>query len=197
MVRIYDLTVPLEPGMPVQPGDPPVELVTAATHETRGYEVTQIRLGSHSGTHIDAPRHFLPDGRTLDRFPIERFVGRGVVFDYRADKDSGPDQKLAEQLSHFPIASAGIALLWTEGRSLSLEGAQMLLEAGVGLVGTDSPSIDAEPYQVHRLLLAREVLIAENLRGLKDVGPGLVECALLPLALRGLDGAPIRAVAWR
>jgi kynurenine formamidase len=64
-------------------------------------------------------------------------------------------------------------------------------------VGTDAPSLDAEPYPVHRLLLGHGVLLAENLRGLDRLGPGPVTCAFLPLAVVGTDGAPVRAVAWR
>jgi arylformamidase len=73
----------------------------------------------------------------------------------------------------------------------------LLLDAGPGLGGTDAPSLDAEPYPVHRLLLGRDILIAENLRGLEHLGPGPVTCAFLPLSITGTDGAPVRAVAWR
>jgi kynurenine formamidase len=90
-----------------------------------------------------------------------------------------------------------MALLWTEGASLTPEGAELLIAAGAGLVGTDAPSLDAEPHPVHRLLLKQDVLIAENLRGLARLGPGPVTCAFLPLPVVGTDGAPMRAVAWR
>jgi arylformamidase len=88
-------------------------------------------------------------------------------------------------------------LLWTEGALLTLAAAQVLLDAGAALVGTDAPSLDETPYPVHRLLLGHDVLIAENLSGLERVGRGLVTCAFLPLAVTGADGAPVRAIAWR
>jgi len=182
--------------MPVQPGDPPLTLARVRTHGVDGYEVTQICMGSHSGTHVDAPRHFFPEGAPLDRFPLERLVGPGVVLDYRpaAGGDAG---QLFEQLRRCPVPPGGLALLWTEGAPLSMKAAQVLLDAGVGLVGTDAPSLDGAPYKAHLLLLGKDVLIVENLRGLERLGPGPVACAFLPLAITGTDGAPIRAVAWR
>jgi arylformamidase len=90
-----------------------------------------------------------------------------------------------------------MVLLLTEGALLSVEAAQLLLDQGVGLVGTDAPGLDDEPYPVHMLLLGHDVLVAENLRGLDRLEPGPVMCACLPLALVGADGSPVRVVAWR
>jgi arylformamidase len=172
-------------------------LVRTSSHEVHGYEVTQVCLGSHTGTHVDAPRHFYPQGLTLDQFPLDRLMGPGVVLDCRGAGDAGVSGMLAAQLRLFPLPRGALALLWTEGAQLTLEAAKVLLEAGAGLVGTDGSSLDAEPYPVHRFLLAKNVLIVENLRGLDRLGPGPVECAFLPLALTGTDGAPLRAIAWR
>jgi arylformamidase len=183
--------------MPVHPGDPPLTLARVRSHDADGYEVTRICLGSHSGTHVDAPRHFFPKGATLDRFPVERLVGPGVVLDCRPAAGGGGARPLAGQLRLFPVPPGGLALLWTEGAPLGIEAARVLLDAGAGLVGTDAPSLDVEPYEAHRLLLGQDVLIVENLRGLERLGPGPVTCAFLPLAVTGTDGAPIRAVAWR
>jgi arylformamidase len=196
-VELFDLTVPLGPGLPLCPGDPPLTMVRTSSHEVQGYEVTQVCLGSHTGTHVDAPRHFYPQGLTVDQFPLDRLVGPGVVLDCRNAGGAGVNGTLAAQLRLFPLPRGALALLWTEGALLSLDAAKMLLEAGAGLVGTDAPSLDAEPYPVHRLLLANDVLIVENLRGLAPLGPGPVNCAFLPLALAGTDGAPVRAIAWR
>jgi arylformamidase len=196
-MEIFDLSLPLGPGLPLQPGDPPLTLARTSSHETHGYEVTQISLGTHTGTHVDAPRHFYPQGLTLDQFPLDRFVGPGVLLDCRGATDAGMSSLLSAQLCRFPMPRGGLVLLWTEGALLTLEAAKLLFEAGAGLVGTDGPSLDAEPYPVHRFLLANAVLIVENLRGLERVGPGPVNCAFLPLALTGTDGAPVRAIAWR
>jgi kynurenine formamidase len=190
-VELFDLTLPLSPTLAVLPGDPPVTMERTASHQTHGFEVSRICLGSHSGTHVEAPRHFYPDGLTLDAFPLRRFTGPGVVLDCRSC------ETLADQLREWPLREDGLALLWTDGAPLPLSAAEMLADAGAGLVGTDAASIDDEPYEVHRFLLARDILIAENLANLERIGPGPVECALLPLALKNPDAAPARAIAWR
>jgi arylformamidase len=195
-VELFDLTLPLDPGLPLEPGDPPFSLVRACSHDQQGYEVTQVCLGSHTGTHVDAPRHFFPGGRTLDQFPLERLVGPGVLLDCRQAADAQAE-KVAEGLSRYSLPPRGPVLLWTGGTTLTLETATVLLDAGAGLVGIDAPSVDEAPYAVHRLLLACDVLIVENLCGLEGLGPGPVNCAFLPLALVGTDGAPVRAMAWR
>jgi len=198
-VDLFDLTLPIQAGMPVLPGDPPVTFTRLHSHGGDGYELTRLSLGSHTGTHLDAPRHFFPDGATLDRYPVDRLVGPGLVVDCRPPSGHGRigATLLAERLRPFAVPSKGFVLLWTAGAFLSIEAAQALLDAGVTLVGTDGPSLDTEPYPVHRLLLGQGVLLAENLAGLERLGPGPVTCAFLPLAVVGTDGAPVRAVAWR
>lgn len=212
-MEIFDLTRPLIAGMPVLPGDPPVVVERVHSHETEGYAVSRICLGSHSGTHLDAPRHFFPAGATLDHYPVGRFVRPGVLLDVRPTSGdpgarrpapgstAGPamidPQLLARLLSDAPVQPGDFVLLWTEGAVLSLAGAELLLAAGTGLVGTDGPSLDEEPYPVHRLLLGHDVLIAENLCGFERLGREPVTCAFLPLTVVEADGAPMRAIAWR
>ncbi len=196
-MEVIDLTHPLGSSLPDQPGDPPFALSPARSFAVDGYEVTRICLGSHTGTHVDAPRHFFPLGATLDQFPLDRLVGPGVSLDCRDATDSLRLDRLLEQLRRFPPTRPGIVVLRTEGAHVTVGMAQLLLETGAGLVGTDAPSLDVAPYPVHRLLLANDVLIVENLRGLDRLGVGRVTCAFLPLALTGTDGAPVRAVAWR
>jgi arylformamidase len=226
-MEFFDLTLPLRPNMAVWPGDPAVTFTRARSHETDGYQVTEFSLGSHSGTHLDAPRHFFPDGATLDQYPMDRLVGEGLVVDCRcpdqiadhrpARSTAVPSVKagaaagsgeangpgiidsvlLAQRLQPFLVPSGGFLLLWTEGALLTVEAAYMLLETGPSLVGTDSFSLDAEPHPVHRLLLGHGILLAERLRGLDRLGSGCVTCVFLPLAVAEADGAPVRAIAWR
>lgn len=98
-MKVVDLTRPLVSGMPVYPGDPPVTVEPVRTHRADGFEVSRICFGSHSGTHVDAPRHFFPEGATLDEFPAGRFMGRGVIVDLRQIPPGGSD--------HRPPAPAG------------------------------------------------------------------------------------------
>ena len=269
-MKVIDLTRPLVSGMPVFPGDPPVTIERVRTHDEDGFEVSRICMGSHSGTHLDAPRHFFPEGATLDEFPAGRFVGRGVIVDLRQVQPGGREDRppaptgaalapeaapaelapagpmgaepagaegtpavvgsagpavagpvidlgpaigpspvlvdatfLAERLRNCPLMRGDMALLWTEGAFLGEDAARLLLDAGVVLVGTDSDSLDPHEsahgygYPVHQFLLGHGVLLAEGLCNLDELGPGPVTCAFLPLAIAGVDGAPLRAVAWR
>lgn len=211
---VVDLSLPLYPGMPGYPGDPPVTFTSARRHDTDGYQVTQFSLGSHAGTHLDAPRHLFADGPTLDQIPVGRLVGPGVVLDCRpAVPPTSADRVaqtggispvatinaalLAERLRLYSIPSGALVLLWTAGALLTTDAAHLLLPISPSLVGTDAPSLDTDPYPVHRLFLERGILLAENLCGLERLGSGLVTCAFLPLSVAGTDGAPVRAVAWR
>lgn len=162
-MEIVDLTCPLSPATPVYPGDPPVTLTKARTHGADGYEVAHLCMGSHSGTHLDAPRHFFPDGATLDEYPMDRLVGPGVIVDVRpqatmtresepAAGGSSPTNPalvdaalLSERLRLAGAMPGDFILLWTEGACLSPEAALLLLDTGTGLVGTDGPSLDPPP----------------------------------------------------
>jgi arylformamidase len=216
---IVDLTCPLSPDAPVYPGDPPVTLTTVRTHGVDGYEVTSLCMGSHSGTHLDAPRHFFPEGATLDEYPIDRLVGPGVIVDVRPQTAGSvliDAALLSERLRLAGAMPGDFILLWTGGAFLSPQAAVVLLDTGTTLVGTDGSSLDPAPsvsssgpseragvadaveaYAAHRLLLGNGVLLAERLCNLGRLGPGPVTCAFVPLAVVGTDGAPVRAIAWR
>lgn len=257
-MRIVDLTQPLTPGPPIFAGDPAVTLERTRTHEADGYQVTAVGLGSHSGTHLDAPRHFFADGATLDDFPADRLVRPGWVVDVRplespappapgniyASLSPGPSLQppteplplvgvatalaaaaapysavpphlpspgeqpvyelpeitaslLAGRLGDVRLEPGDFLLLWTGGALLTGDCAPLLLQTGAGLVGTDAPGLDEEPFPLHHALLAKGVLLAENLANMDELGTGSVMCAFLPLAIPDADGAPVRAVAWR
>lgn len=205
-----DLTHPLAAGMPAYPGDPAVAVRPCRTHARDGYQVTALELGTHSGTHLDAPRHFLVSGRSLDDYPVERFGGRGVVVDARGH---GPGEAIGPEVLG-PVAGrlrgAAVVLVCTgwdrhfgtdlyfRHPHLSPALAGALVAAGARLVGIDGPSpdpLDGDDFPAHRILLGSDVLIAENLRDLAPLAGLSVEAWLLPLRVAGGDGAPVRAVA--
>ena len=101
----------------------------------------------------------------------------------------------------FPAIVGLLAVMPSAARAaqaaFTIEAAQLLVDLRVGMLGTDSPSPDADPYPVHALLLGRGVLLLENLCGLEHIEPGPLTCACLPLPLVGSDAAPVRVVAWR
>jgi arylformamidase len=177
--------------------------------------ITHMRMSAHVGTHVDAPRHFFPDGRTVDQYAVSRFVGEAVVLDLRREgiQPVTADELCAAGMEIKPGDFAFLYFGYAErfGRPeyhdhpyLSDDGADWLIEQGVGLLGVDTLTPDiperARPkdfhFPVHRRLLGNDVLIIENL------GPGLgtlagerVRVVAAPLCILGADGAPVRVVA--
>lgn len=201
---LYDISVPLSAALPVYPGDPAVSLQRLATEAADGgASVTRLLMTTHSGTHLDVPRHLWPDGLAVDQIPLNRLMGPAMVAEI---KEAGAiDDKT---LRHLPLHGAerlllktGNSSLWSrsgfcsEYTALNEEAAVWLVEAGVKLVGIDYLSIEPYPAsgRVHEILLAGDVLILEGL-DLSAVPPGPYELICLPLAIAGGDGAPVRAV---
>ncbi len=188
-MRIIDITLPLGPQTPVYPGDPAVEVTRLREAGTGDqYALSRLTLGSHSGTHVDPPAHFLPGGTTVDALPLEPFLGPARLADVAFGRPV-----LAQDLA--PSLPAERLLLRTGGMPLTAEAARAVAAAGVRLLGVDGLSVaPAEaPGEVHRILLAAGVVIVEGL-ALTDVPPGAYTLVCLPLKLQGGDGAPARAV---
>jgi arylformamidase len=206
-MKIYDITLPVSDSLPVYPGDPPVRVEPVMRVEL-GEEanVSAISMSSHSGTHIDVPRHCFEDGLSVDLLPLEVLIGKAVVVELTGVKAIG-----REQLKRLPVKGEERVLLKTDSSSLGLsrlqtvdsaylteDGAQFLLEAGVRLVGIDGLSIEhfSGKGKVHRLLLRNDVLVVEGLK-LDEVAPGEYELICLPMKISDGDGAPVRAVLRR
>lgn len=207
-VTVIDISLPIQPDMVVYEGDPGVQ-ITPRFQIARGdaANVSLLSLGSHTGTHLDAPAHFLDGAATLERLSLEVLVGPALVAAVNADRLIS-----RRELERLPLAGHTRVLLktrnsslWQLGRftrdyvALDLEGARYLVEQGIRLVGIDYLSIeafDAPGHPVHRHLLGAGVVILEGL-SLAAAEPGVYELLCLPLAVRGIDGAPCRAVLRR
>lgn len=208
----YDLSQTIENRMTVFPGDPEPE-ISPASGVSLPWRVTDLHLGTHTGTHIDAASHYILDGKTIDDYGIERFILPGIVIPIEG---LGPDQPIeSTQVKEYikKIPEGGAILLRTNwdmhwGQELYLrhpylspETAESLASSGIGLLGIDALNVDSTPQEthtVHDILLGRNILIVENLKGLGQLNPGeLYQFSFLPLALRRLDGSPVRAVAWK
>jgi arylformamidase len=204
---IHDVTVPITNTMPVWPSDPPVKLIPQShlsrdgTHTVR---LTSIKMGSHTGTHIDAPWHFVENGRQLNQIPIETLVGKATVFELPGIRSISRDDVAGLALSGVErvLFKSENSKHWNDGRFfeefvyLEPEAAQVLVDHGVKLVGIDYLSIDkykSEKHPTHFILLERNVVILEGLN-LSAVAPGAYQMIALPLNLQDSDGAPTRVI---
>jgi arylformamidase len=202
---IIDISLPISPAMPIWPGDPRPELVPIASLEVEGVQVSRLVLGTHTGTHLDAPRHFIPGGLTIDQLDLGALVGLCRVIEVisasghisRADLQDVklyPGDRLLLKTRN-SLQSAGPTLT-PDFVALDPSGADYACEQGVRLVGIDAPSIDAwdaGDFPTHKRLLSADILIVENLV-LRHVVPGIYGLIAVPLNLTGADGCPIRAL---
>jgi arylformamidase len=204
-MRVIDISVPNGPGQHVYPGDPPprVDQVKAIR---RGdvCNVSLLTMGSHTGTHVDAPYHFIDGGARLGEVALDRMVGEAVVVDLR-----GRATVDAAALADTPLRPGDILLCRTDNSErwaapafqadftyLTLDAAGLLVERGVRAVGIDCLSIEefgSSDFPVHHRLLGAGVFVIEGL-DLRGVDPGRYTLVCLPLKFPDLDGAPARAV---
>ena len=208
-MRVVDLTHTLTDGMPVYPGDPEVGFARVSATPESDYNVAQICLGTHSGTHIDAPYHRGAAGATVDRIVLEECVGPAEVLDLR---DKGPGSEIGiSDLERFAsrITAGGRLLLRTdwskrfgdrsffaEQPDLTPDAARWLVARRVRLLGIEQPSVHRERHQeVHSILLEAGIVILEALANLAGLRKERVWLVVLPLKLDGLDGSPARAIA--
>ncbi len=213
---VVDLSHPVEDGMPVYPGDPEARITPATTIGEHGYNVLHVRMGSQTGTHVDAPYHFLDDGARIDQLPLELFLAPAVVADVRGRAPRtaltwADLEPVADRLGpgRMLLLHTGWDVHWgSEAYAghpfLDGEAAGRVVAAGVRTVGIDALSLDetvpgGEPaggFAAHAAVLGAGGVIVENLRGLEQIRWAEPVVSVLPLRLAGADGAPVRAVAF-
>lgn len=199
---IIDLSHQLNNDTPVYPGDAEVKISAVDSFEENGYLGHDIGLGTHSGTHIDAPAHMIPGGKTLDEFSVDMFIGRccyifleNGIFTMEAvqaaDIQQGDIVIFDTQMSHqFTKPS-----YFTDYPVMSDEIAQYLVDKKVKMVGVDTCSVDNNPnFIVHKTLLSNDILIIENLTNIEQLANYPATIYALPIKLN-LDGAPARVIA--
>lgn len=211
VVAVVDLSVPVGPGTFVLPGDPATHLDAHATIARDGYNLLSVRMGSQTGTHVDAPFHVDPHGRRVDEVDLRRFAGPAVVVDATGLPPHGRISSAHLDPVRERLVPGSVVLLRTgwsthqgtpaylQHPSLDPAACEQLLAAGVRTIGVDAPSIDPTPDDTltcHHLVAAVGGVIAENLTDLHrvlELTDPLV--CLFPVRLEGADGAPVRAVA--
>jgi arylformamidase len=207
-MKIYDITLTISPDMPVWPGDPPVALELVESMDRGAHaNVTRMALGAHTGTHVDAPHHFLNDGRTVESLSLDVLVGPALVIHLPEALDLV--NAAALEAAHIPAGTERIllrtrnSLLWQRGEKqfqtgfvgISADGADWLVRRGLRLVGIDYLSV--APYKqsvpTHQSLLRAGIVILEG-ADLGAVPPGEYTLYCLPLKLLASDGAPARVI---
>ena len=211
--KVIDLTQKLYTGMPTYAGDKPnPEIISRPSKLAHDITISSIRLGSHFGTHIDAPRHFFPNGKSLLDIPVNRFVGKALCLN-KENHFPGPIDLTEVEKMFVVCEKPEWLLLYTGfdrnwGRKdyflnhpyLSISFAEFILEVNISGVGVDFPSIDSANAQqfdfpIHRMLLGADRLAIENLCCLNKLpNDRSFDLCALPLKIDA-DGSPARVVA--
>ena len=207
---IYDLSVPISTELPTYPGDPRIEIDDWATLANGGgANVSALRFGVHTGTHVDAPAHFIEGAKKVEKLDLDALIGEAQVIEVPAADLIIDEDFVAKNCAPGTtrvLFKTRNSAFWTTDNTefrtdfthLDLGAAQRLVDQGVRLVGIDYLSIEmfaAKDHEVHRALLSHEVIILEGLN-LAEVPAGRYELICLPLRLHTHlgDGAPARAV---
>lgn len=187
-MKLYDISQELF-SCRVYPGsDQPKRKILRSIEAGDKYNATWFSTSAHNGTHVDAPYHFLADGKKLDQMPLDRFVGPCYVACHRGDVTRADAETILKKAAGIPrILIAGEA-------TVTAEAAVTFAESGICLLGNESQAVGPlmAPMQVHKILMAKEIALLEGIE-LGSVPEGRYFLSAAPLNLGGADGAPCRA----
>jgi arylformamidase len=207
-MTVYDITLGLSPDLPVWPGDQQIILEQVESIDRGGHaNVARFTMSAHTGTHVDAPHHFLNDHRTVEQLSLDFLIGRCFVLDLspleghitgkvlaKADIPRGTVRLLVKTKNSAHWLS-GEREFFKEFQAVTEDGAQWFVEYGIRLVGVDYLSV--APYKqsvpTHKVLLRAGIIVLEGLN-LSGVNQGEFELYCLPMKLIGSDGAPARTI---
>lgn len=209
---LIDLSHPLEDGQLNFPFDPKISIVVHNTVSSIGYNISQISMSSHQGTHLDAPFHFYDDGKTLDQMRLEQFYGPATLIDLAPGGALEAGTPLTVEMfeAHAAAFEPDAKIIYRTGwdrmfghpeffsdfPTLTLDAARWIADRGIGMLGMDTPTPSTDWLECHHILLAEgvEIVIVEGLTNLEQL-PRHFTFMGFPLNLKGRDGSPIRAVA--
>ncbi len=203
-MNIYDISITISNDMITWPGDPEVEISKRCSIEQGAIcNVTGIKMGAHTGTHIDAPNHFIDDSYTTDHIKLEDLIGKCIVIESSAESVIG-----VNDVNKYDYSSCSKVLIKTKNSkrltensfnkefiSIGLDAVKYLIEQNVKLIGIDYLSIEAFSSDgvIHKEILKHEIIILEGI-DLSTIKLGVYELICLPLKLSNSDGAPVRAI---
>jgi arylformamidase len=199
-MKIYDVSLSLHNGMQSFPGDPPPDIKRILMRPIDAANVSLICMGTHTGTHVDPPFHFIEEGYTVDRIPLDHLYGPAEVLDLTHVKDAVTGDDLKGARSDILLLKTKNSRLWDYGEFrkdfvyLDESAAKWVVEKHVKTLGIDYLSIGSfkAGEEVHRILLGGGVTVIEGL-DLREISAGLYTLACLPLKIKDGDGAPARA----
>lgn len=208
--KIVDLSLPLTNDIPVFPGDPEPDIRPATTIEEHGYHTSFLHIGSHTGTHVDAPFHFRPEGETIDRLPLRHFIGEGIVIP-AVDKKGGEAITMEDAAPYFDkLGPEKVALFhtgWTKylGKKeyfqhpyVDIAVIVKMLDLGVRTFFIDALNVDppdGENFPAHEAITLVNGIIGENFTNFDQITFENPLIVALPLKVASGDGSPVRAAA--
>ncbi len=195
VMKIYDISQELF-TCAVYPGDTvPASVAVRRTARGDSYNLTDLSLCAHNGTHVDAPFHFFGDGKTVEQIPLEKTVGACFVASHTGALSAADAARILATAKAASDQAAWRRILLKGDVTVTEAAAEALAAAGIDLIGVESQSVGDEnaPMAVHKILLSREVVLLEGIR-LGGVPEGVYFLSAAPLKLGGADGAPCRAI---
>jgi len=213
-MKIIDLTLTISNKIPTFPGSPQPNFIPWEKIKDDGYNLELLFLSSHTGTHLDAPYHFLEKGAKIHEISLKKLVSNAVLIKSRKKSNESVTktdiQKFEKKHGKIEGFSSVIFLTgwqknlqkkyyFTKNPGLSASAANYLASKKVSLVGIDSPSIDLgtdSKFPVHHIFSKKEILIVENLANLEKIKSSKFHLVVLPLKLKGVTGSPVRAIAF-
>ena len=213
-MKIVDLTLTVSDEIPTFPGSPQPSFIPWENVKEDGYNLELLFLSTHTGTHMDAPYHFLEKGAKIHEISLKKLVSEAVLIKSKK-KDGESITKIDIQKfekKHGKITSFSSVIFYTgwqrnlqkkyyftKNPGLSVSAAKYLASKKVSLVGIDSPSIDLgtdSKFSVHQIFAKKGILIVENLANLDKIKSSKFHLVVLPLKLKNATGSPVRAVAF-
>ena len=212
-VKPIDLSLTISDSIPSFPGSPKPQFIQWSDIKDDGYNLELLFLSSHTGTHIDAPYHFVNNGLKINQIPLDRLIGKAILIKLKKTKNTSitklditlyekKNGKIPDHSSIFFFTTWQKNLkkdnYFTENPGLDISSAKYLVSKKINLVGIDSPSIDLgtdESFTVHHILSKNNILIVENLINLNKIISKEFIFTILPLKLKDATGSPVRAVA--
>lgn len=208
MSHIVDLSLTLYDKAKVFDLDPKTEFEQYHTIDSLGYNIKRLTMSSHIGTHVDAPNHFLEDGKTIEDVALSKFVGEATIIDL-SHKKAGSVIDVSDLMPHESSFKKDAKVLlrtdwgleygkdayFSQFPRITIAVAEWIAEKKIGLLGLETPSVNPDDYaRIHQILLGEEIVILEGLVNLKELPSTEFELIALPLKIGGGDGSPVRAI---